>query len=524
LRGPAFAGMRKAMREAFDDLWIIDLGGDNLGARKSENVFAIRTPVAIAVGVRTNRPSPDSPAVTHYCGTLIDGRRDEKLERLSEIESLSDLAWEKCFAGWEQPLLPERAGDYFSWPPLTDLFPWQHSGIQFKRTWPICPDREVLKRRWERLVGASAAERAELMRATEAKNPDRESADLLPPFATLPAIAKLDAGAAPVAARRISYRSLDRQWMLPDTRLIDRPRPPLWRTDGPSQIFLTSLLTKVLGRGVAALATALVPDMDCFSGRGAKDVLPLWRDAEASEPNITGGLSEALGGVLGDVSPEEVLAYVYAILMSDYSDRFAGELDVPGPRIPITKDRALFDRASTLGGRLIWLHTYGERLVPEGEKYGVLPKGAARCTVGVPADGDSYPNSFAYDEDRRRLTVGGGVFEPVTPETWNFSVSGLGVLRSWLSYRMKEGAGKRSSPLDRIRPEKWPTGSTEELCRLLWIIEATIEAIPTASALLDEVVDGPVFAASELPKPSKEERAAPRSDENGAEQLALGDA
>ena len=42
LRGPGFVGMRQKMREVFDELWIIDLEGDNLGARKTENVFAIR--------------------------------------------------------------------------------------------------------------------------------------------------------------------------------------------------------------------------------------------------------------------------------------------------------------------------------------------------------------------------------------------------------------------------------------------------------------------------------------------------
>jgi len=49
LRGPGFVGMRRKMREAFDELWIIDLEGDNLGARKTENVFNIQRPVAIAI-------------------------------------------------------------------------------------------------------------------------------------------------------------------------------------------------------------------------------------------------------------------------------------------------------------------------------------------------------------------------------------------------------------------------------------------------------------------------------------------
>ena len=50
LRGPGFAGMRRKMREAFDELWIIDLEGDSRGARKTENVFEIQTPVAVARG------------------------------------------------------------------------------------------------------------------------------------------------------------------------------------------------------------------------------------------------------------------------------------------------------------------------------------------------------------------------------------------------------------------------------------------------------------------------------------------
>ena len=44
--------MRQKMRQAFDELWIIDLEGDQHGARKTENVFAIQTPVAVAIGVR----------------------------------------------------------------------------------------------------------------------------------------------------------------------------------------------------------------------------------------------------------------------------------------------------------------------------------------------------------------------------------------------------------------------------------------------------------------------------------------
>ena len=41
--------MRKVCAETFDELWILDLEGDDLGARKTANVFAIQTPVSIAI-------------------------------------------------------------------------------------------------------------------------------------------------------------------------------------------------------------------------------------------------------------------------------------------------------------------------------------------------------------------------------------------------------------------------------------------------------------------------------------------
>lgn len=47
LAGPGFVGVREVMRRNFDALWIIDLGGDNLGTRKTPNVFNIQTPVPL---------------------------------------------------------------------------------------------------------------------------------------------------------------------------------------------------------------------------------------------------------------------------------------------------------------------------------------------------------------------------------------------------------------------------------------------------------------------------------------------
>ena len=514
LRGPGFVGMRQVMRQTFDELWIVDLEGDNLGARKTENVFAIQTPVAIAVGVRYGQPDPEHPARVRYA--RIEGTKGEKLAQLDAITGFASLEWRECFKGWMEPFLPEGEGNYFSWPLLTDVFPWQHSGAQFKRTWPIGEAEGVLEKRWRALVHSEPSNRADLFRESRDRKIDRAYPRLdVPESNDTPLVELVDSAACPPVLR-YSYRSFDRQWALADSRLGDFLRPALWRIQNAQQVFLTSLLTKVLGLGPAATVASAVPDMDCFSGRGAKDVIPLWREPETQSPNVTFGLLERLGETLArSVTPEDLFAYCYAVLAGpSYVDSFSEELTIPGPRVPITKDPELFFRAAALGRKLVFLHTYGERLGEPGER---IPHGQVRCTKAIPATPDGYPETFACDEETRTLRVGAGEFAPVAPEVWGFSVSGLEVVKSWLAYRMKEGAGKRSSPLDKIRPERWTSRMTDELLELLWVLEATVALFPELARTLDEIVASDLFLGAELPKPSDDERKPPKPDDHAGQ-------
>jgi hypothetical protein len=504
LRGPGFAGMRRHMRALFDELWILDLGGDGRGARQEENVFAILTPVAIAIGYRRGDGSASSPAKVHYA--RIRGTRAEKLEALRSVRVRDDVTWADCFDGWTQPFLPASEGDYFDWPPLTDLFPWQHSGAQWKRTWPIAPAAATLVERWSALL--AAADRASAFRETR----DRKIGRRYPPLGggepAPPSIDSLPADAPAPPSVRYAYRSFDRQYALADSRLGDFLRPPLWSTLGPRQVYMTSLLTGLLGKGPAATAAAAVPDMHHFRGSfGAKDVIPLWRDALGTRPNITDGLLEALPH---EATPEDLLAYCYALLQApSYTERFAEELELPGPRVPLTEDDALWARTVELGRELLWLHTYGERFVPPGQRAGRVPPGTAKYVTAIPGTPAAYPRAHRYDAETQELRVGDGVFAPIAPEVRGFSVSGLDVVGSWLDYRMRDGAGRKSSPLDDVRPATWPAQFTTELLELLSVIEHTVALQPRLDALLDEIVAAPTIPASALPQPSDEERQAP---------------
>lgn len=515
LAGPGFVGMREVMRRTFDELWILDLGGDNLGARKTPNVFNIQTPVAIAIGARGKDPSPETPAKTHYA-KIVGDAREAKLTQLAEVENLAAFPWTDCPEDWHAPFLPAGNGPFFEWPKLFDLFPLALPGAKFHRSWPIGETLAVLSARWTTLSKADKENRAQLFHVTSDGKLTKTVKDDFPGHGH-PSIADMPRNEPLPYMVRYAYRSFDKHYALYDFRLGDRLRPPLTRLHGEQQVYLCTKFAFSLSHGPAIVATAHIPDLHHFRGRGGKDVIPLYRDTEATQPNVTKGLLDLLSARYGaPVAAEDLAAYVYALLGGQsYTKKFWSELETPGPRVPLTKDAETFAKAAGLGRRLIWLHTYAERF-GDADQGDEIPPGTAKCIAAISDAPAKYPEKFGYDELNREIWVGlspgdGGRFGPVDPAIWDFEVSGLKVVKSWLGYRMKVRAGRKSSPLDDIRPERWTPVMTDELLELLWVLEATLAMEPELAASLDQVVGGECFLATELPTPTAKERKPPKS-------------
>ena len=499
LDGVSMGGLRSLLRDSFDEIIVIDLGGEGRGAIVEDNVFDIRTPVAIAFGVRRSVSEP----VGSVRYLRVSGSRQQKLKKLASLP-VRDVDVSVAGSGIES-FVPRSDSEYLLSPPITDLFPWIRSGCKFQRTWPVGETKQVLTERWRNLVAAVPRRRGLMLREKDRtifSNPT----PLLSRDAPLTPIRELDRDAQPEGTTLYGYRSFDRQWVIADNRLAGRPGPVLWSIRSASQMYLTSLTSTKFGRGPVLTVTPYVPDFDHFSGRGARNVMPLYRDRAATEPNLPADLLQALDDRLGrSVTVEDLAAYAHALLGTGaFSERFAEELaEAAGPvHVPITADPDLFDRAVHLGRDLLWRHTWGERYAPAGNP--PLPAGSAREVSPVVG----YPEKFTHDADAELLEVGTGRFAPVTEEIWNFQVSGLKVLRSWLGYRMAKRKGRKSSPLDDIRPRTWTF--TPELLRLLAILEHTIAVTPTAAQLLDVIVSGPLIPAADLPQPTEAERKPPR--------------
>ncbi len=512
LAGAAFCGMREHLRRVCDEVWILDLGGEGHAEPREENVFAIMTPVAIAVAVRAGAANTEQPAQVRYA--RIQGSREAKLAALDEIRGFECVEWKICPESWQAPFLPTAAagdgvqhgvsrefvsGGFEHWPLLTDLMPWQHSGVQLKRTWPIAPDEDTLRRRWRGLLAAD--DRGTAFRETSDRKIDGTYESVLIPGTDATPIARLGRDAPTPNLQRYAYRSFDRQYVVADGRLMSRPRPPLWRAQGGHQIYLSSLLTKQLASGPALTVSAFIPDLDHFSGRGAKDTIPLYRTSDTSDPNLLPGLLAEFARTLSTrVTPEDFAAYLYGVLAHpSYCAKFAQNLLVRELRVPITKDPDVFERVRSIGAHLLWLHTYGERFVPTGKAPRHVPSGSARCIEAIPTGPESYPESFRYEAGSQTLCVGRGRFAPVAQEIFEFDVSGLQVVKSWLGYRMKRSGGRKSSPLNEIRPNTWTSDFTMELLESLWVLEATVATYSEQANLLEEVVAGDCFSDLDLP-------------------------
>ena len=512
LHGPGFVGLRQLVRQICDEVWVIDLGGDNYGANPEENVFAIGTPVAVVTMVRTADTNRGAPARVNY--RRVRGTSEGKLAAMRAIAEASDPfagEWTEAPSDWLAVFVPSTGdAQWEELPILTDIFPWQQPGCKFGRTWPIAPSKELLEQRWTIFASSPPEQRSALfVTATSGRNVTTK-------VAGLPKLADVRSGEESRPIGRYAYRSFDRQWAFDDPRMAKTDSPSLWQSSSDRQVYLSSILTKQIASGPALTVSASVPDLHYYCGRGGKDIIPLWRDAGATQPNMAAGLGRRLGELLGISSPtvEDVAAYCYALLSaSAYQERFALELQTPGLRVPLTADRSLWSETVETGRELLWLHTYAERFrnsdagrgneVPDVEGIGWN-----RSVTRIPRD----TSEISYDSETGILTIGDGQVSGVRRDVWDYSVSGMPVMSKWLGYRTAKGTGRAvtsESALDHIRPSEWHDDWNDELLDLIRVLTLTLDRQAELEDLLSRICDGPLIPASSLPVPTDAEREPP---------------
>jgi hypothetical protein len=530
LNGPGFQKMRADLRRDCDDIWVIDCSPEGHQPEVATRIFqGVQHPVCIVLASRSPTNDRKSPARVRY-RSVRPGKRGDKFRELAAL-TLGSKGWLDCPSEERAPFLPSFAGSWEEFIPLDQVLGDVGSGVMPGRTWIISPDQQSLNERWRRLLnikdetqqaawfhphlrggrpgdrhidksGRLLTGKREALISLKAGLQARASEDQ-----NIPAVSeKALSLAAPV---RYGFRSFDRQWIIPDSRLINQPNPTLWQTQGPGQVFLTAPMDRNPTNGPSLTVSEVIPDLHHYAGRGGR-VFALWRDSDGTQTNVTASALVALTKLYGSTpDPVDVFAYVAGLLAHPaYTDRFKADLIRPGLRVPLTADKVLFAEAAALGREVIWLHSFGKSFA-DGRPAGPprLPPGRRPEVLagqGIPSTPEGFPDSIDYDAGQQQLKIGTGRIGPVPPAVWAYQVSGKQVLRQWFSYRKKNrerpqiGDRRPPSPLGDIQPDHWLPEYTEELLNVLNILGLLVDLEPRQADLLKRVVDGPLVTPEKL--------------------------
>lgn len=520
LGGPGFQKMRDYLRRTCNDIWVIDCTPEGHQPEVGSRIFqAVQQPVCIVMASRSTPKGMDkstSPAKVMFQALPLGGR-EEKFKALASIR-LKSSDWIECPSEWRAPFLPASTGAWAAYPALEDFFIYNGSGVQPKRTWVIAPDAGSLIQRWEALLKASPENKEALFHPTlrDGKPADRHIRSVvkegIPGYK--PNLTPLAEEKGPcLAPVPYAFRSFNRQWIIPDARVITQPNAVLWQSRSEHQLYLTALSRSAPSNGPAMTLSALVPDLDHYKGSFGGRVFPLWLDQQCTQSNLRPRLLEYLQSRYGvPVSHEEFISYVVAIAAHPgFVNRFREDLSTPGLHIPVTASGTTFSEVADIGRRAIWLYTFGERMADAKKgrpaKPPRLPTDRAPripAAGAIPDGATAMPDAMDYDENKRRLLVGGGYIENVDPRVAFYEVSGSRVLPQWFSYRKAHRErpiiGERRPPslLGNIQPDRWLPEYTSELINVINVLGLLVELEPTQEQALERVCSGPLISAEEL--------------------------
>ena len=446
LDGTIFRGMRKDLWDNFNTIYLLNLHGSTRKkeatpeGKKDENVFDIMQGVSIVLCVRHRDNS--TMAKVYYADMW--GSRETKYNTLSESD-VQTTAWDEL-----QPTLPH----YLFVPQVTDYSREYEMGYEVNKIFQagqvaIVTGRDKLTlHRTAEEVRETVADFISLPEevAREKYNLRRDSRDWRVSFA------QADLRNHPDAEKHIVpiyYRPFDARWTYYTGQSAGFHREA--RQDIMQHLQHEANLALCVCRIVTSprwqhtLITDKITEKCYISNRGSESghIFPLYLYPSPEElgleterslnfkPAFLTALSEALGlaqvepfNLPEGVSPEEILAYIYAVLHSPtYRERYYDFLKYDFPRISLPQDIEQFRTLAALGQRLIAWHLLKDVSVParhrfEGEGDGVV--GRVRYT-----DGRVWINPIQY-------------FTDVPMEVWGYEIGSYRVCEKWLRDRRGE--------------------------------------------------------------------------------------
>ena len=480
LDNPTFRGMRYSLLKSFDKIYILDLHGNvrkkeiSPDGSKDENVFDIMQGVSINIFVRySNLGDSNLAKVYHYD---LFGKREDKYKFLFD-NNLDNIEWKEL--KFEAPFflfIPQNEiikSEYDRGISVKDMFRISSTGICSQRdSVVIHKTKESVK---EIIKDFCNLSKEENIRKYKIEKDGRDWQIQL----AIDSIKKSELNKNGVIIQ-INYRPFDFYWTYyngeakgfmayPRTevmqhflRSIARAKPEAIqnidchadksaRNDNNIGLIVTRQ-TQAIGDNEfnTVFISDKIVDIN-FYRRGGELICPLYIYDTENVRKILREENEEVGGMFedikhfenkvrienftpkfrkfinekyGEIKPEEILGYIYAILFhKEYRKKYFDFLKIDFPKIPFVESKDYFLKFAKLGEELYNLHLENLKIQKE---------------VGEPMFKDNKNKNekivkAIYNENEKDLFVNESLyFKNVDKEVWEYKIGGYQVLDKYL--------------------------------------------------------------------------------------------
>jgi len=413
--------MRKHLLETFDDIYILDLHGNSKKKEKAPNggkdvnVFDIQQGVAISILIRRVGEKKGLGAVHQ---AELYGEREDKFKTLTESD-MQNVKWKKL--DYSEPyyfFVPKDFGaseEYEKGLKIDELFSVSSSGIESAKD--------------DFIVKFSDKEALDLKNFVEVHS-DIEIADKYNLKIEKAMQVKNDSINIIGCYTRLLYRPFDIRCTLysPNSQGVWwRPRYEVMKHMFRDNIGFIAKRGLDESHSAVCFITKFIIDRRSWSRPGmlgAEQIFPLYLYAEDGQKkiNLKKGIIENIEKIVGNVSLEDILDYIYAILHSpNYREKYKEFLKIDFPRVPYPKDAESFKELVALGTELRSLHLLES---PKVNQFITTYPVAGSDVVERPTykDGKVFINKDQY-------------FGSVPESAWNFYIGGYQPAQKWLKDR-----------------------------------------------------------------------------------------
>ncbi len=484
LDNPTFRGMRQALMQDFDEIYVLDLHGNSLKKEKApdgsadKNVFDIQQGVAISLFVKSHKAS-QKPAKVFHAG--LWGGREEKYAWL-EKQEVKTTDWEALKPSSPFYLfIPQdvtKRSEYEHYWKVTDMMPINVLGFQTHRDdFAIAYEKKTIKKR---LLEMREPEISDYQFANKYGLKDNRDWKLAKNRQILQ---ENDNWQSKIVS--CLYRPFDSRYCYFSKIAMDCPRRELQNhVVGKENLIINLARIVKLSEWRHTLVASIPSTAICMDVNGSYS-FPLYlyptekdeflngngKPKPKRKPNFAPNfikdvetrlklqfIDDGTGDLTTTIGPEDIFHYMYAVFHSPtYRQRYAEFLKIDFPRLPLTRDKTLFQQLANFGAQLVAIH---------------LMVADIESDNGYPIEGDNVVDKITYKNENVYINKT-QYFDNVSEAVWQFHIGGYQVCQKWL----KDRKGRKLS-YDDCNHYLYILAALEQTIDLMAKIDKTIPEFP----------------------------------------------